>query len=30
MRKIFQKVTGGLFDDYGIVPYQKKNYEDLL
>ena len=25
MRKIYQKVTGGLFDDYCIVSYEKKN-----
>ena len=25
MMKIFQKVTGGLFDGYGIVPNEKKN-----
>ena len=25
MRNFIKKVTGGLFDDYGIVPNEKKN-----
>ena len=31
MRNFIQKkVTGGLFDDYDILPHEKKNYEDFL
>ena len=28
--EIFQKKTKGLIDDYGIVPNEHKNYEDLF